>query len=113
MVGRALLLLVLLLYSAPGWAGSDAAFRPAPSARDPWEVARTWLAAEGEPDDARELVVLDRHTTARGITHIHAGQRLGGIDVFNSEASTAIDASGRLVSVGDRLVRGLVRRPRA
>ena len=90
-----------------------------PSRGDPLQVglgylrtqrARLGLAA----DDLEELPVRDRYTAPRtGITHLYLRQQLDGIDVFNAGVTLATDRDGRLVALGDRLVRDLRRRSAA
>ena len=91
-------------------------FLSAPSDADPLEICRQHLqrnkAAKGlSADDLAELVVRDRYQTRRTrTTHLYLRQQIDGIDVEGADFVAAIDSRGRLLTEGDRLVRGL--RPR-
>jgi extracellular elastinolytic metalloproteinase len=64
-----------------------------------------------EAEDIEDLAVTDRYRTSQtGLTHLYLRQRIDGIPVEGAEISMAVDAQGRLVSLGDRLERGLHRR---
>jgi cysteine-rich repeat protein len=85
----------------------------APSSADPAQIGLGYLRAQRgrlglADDDLDELAVRDRYRARRtGLTHLYLRQQLGGIDVFNASASLATDRDGRLIWLGDRLVRGL------
>jgi hypothetical protein len=64
-----------------------------------------------EAGDLEDVVVTDRYQTARtGLTHLYLRQRIDGIEVEGAEMSLAVDARGRLMSMGGRFKRGLRRR---
>jgi len=64
-----------------------------------------------EAGDLEDIAVTDRYRSVRtGLTHLYLRQRIAGIEVEGAEISLAVDARGRLVSVGDRFERGLQRR---
>ena len=75
-------------------------------ARD--HVARRRASLGLADDDLDEVVTRDHYVTRRtGASHVVLRQRLGGIDVFGADATATIDSTGRLASLGDRLVRDL------
>ncbi|MEE2673379.1 MAG: M36 family metallopeptidase [Myxococcota bacterium] len=58
--------------------------------------------------DLDEIVVRHRYRTEKsGLTHLYLRQQVGGIDVEGADAVVAVDRDGRMLSLGDRLVRGL------
>jgi extracellular elastinolytic metalloproteinase len=64
-------------------------------------------------DDLEELQVVDRYVTRRtGTTHLYLRQSVAGIEVHGADVTLAIDRSGRLLALHERLVRGLVPRVR-
>ena len=87
-----------------------------PSSADAAVVGRDYLAAQRASlglasDDLLELAVKSRAVVRRtGVTHLVLQQQIDGIDVFKASVTASVDASGRLLVLGDRLVRGL--RPR-
>ena len=115
-----LLALAPLVLALPAAAqpGRDRALSP-PASGDPLEIAVDYLRARRGPlalaaGDLDEVALRDRYRTRRtGVTHLYLRQQLGGIDVFGAVASVAVDEEGRIVSLGDRLLRGLRARPAA
>jgi len=117
----AALVAAVILACAPAVAqrAGAAAARPTGPPAPPWPavdapaIARDHLlrhrASLGlADDDLDELATRDHYATRRtGATHVVLRQRIGGIDVFGADATATLDRSGRLVSLGDRLVRGL------
>jgi cysteine-rich repeat protein len=91
-------------FSCPASAAPAAA-----SGADPAELAVGYLrrerAALGLGADALdEVVVQSRHRGRRGTTHLALRQQVDGIDVFGGGAVVAVDAAGRIVALGRRLV---------
>jgi cysteine-rich repeat protein len=59
-------------------------------------------------DDLDGFVLRQQHRSAKsGLTHLYFRQQIDGIDVEGADLVSAIDREGRLLSQGDRLVRGL------
>lgn len=87
----------------PSVASSDDALA---IARDHWERNR---AVYGLGQDDLDGIVLDHRyrTDKSGLTHLYFRQQIGGIDVEGASWVTAVDRDGRILSQGDRLVRGL------
>ena len=66
---------------------------------------RTVLGLESA--DLDDVVVADRYLTERtGLTHLTLRQRVDGIPVEGADVSLAVDADGRLVSMGVAAFRG-------
>ncbi len=106
--GRALAMLAAALLAAAPAARAEPRFRTGPSRGEPERVAREWLAAQGlDSSDLAELELRSRRMSRRGDTHLHFRQRHRGLDVFGAGLSAAVAPDGRLLPVGDRLVRGL------
>ena len=88
----------------------------APSKADPLDISLDHLernrAALGfGAADFDEIVVRNRYRTEKsGLTHLYLRQQVGGIDVEGADLVAAIDRDGRMLSQGDRLVRGLLGR---
>ncbi len=113
--GTSWILVVATLWLA---VGASASARPltAASTADALAVSMDYLRSHRvamgfEGDDLEDIAVTDRYRTARtGLTHVYLRQRIDGIEVEGAEISLAVDAQGRLVSLGDRFERGLHRR---
>src|SRR5262245_18789816 len=82
------------------------------AAADPEASVRGNLRARGlAAGDVDGLVVRDRYVTRHtGVTHLYLRQQIHGIEVFKGGVSAAVDARGRVIALGDRMVRGLAAR---
>jgi hypothetical protein len=84
-----------------------------PSSRDALEIGIDYLRERGPAmglgrADVDAVRVKDRYVTKRtGTVHLYLRQHIGGIEVEGADVGIAVDARGRLLSVQDRLVRGL------
>ncbi len=113
-----LLAVSLAAVSASGQLHEPNRLRPAgspsaPSRADALEICRDYLARNRTAlgfsvDDLDELVLRDRYRTEKsGLTHLYFRQQIDGIDVEGADLVAAVDRDGKLLSQGDRLIRGL------
>ncbi len=112
MRGVGVVLLVVGICAA-GSAAAREGYRTGPSAREPLQIVRDWIAVGREPGDHADLVVRDRYRSRRGQTHVYLRQRIAGREVFRADLAATVLSDGRLVVIGDGFVRGLARRARA
>ena len=113
-IGTAWMLVLATLWLA----AASASARPltARSTADALDVSLNYLRSRRvamgfEAGDLEDVAVTDRYRSkSTGLTHLYLRQRIDGIEVDGAEISMAVDAQGRLVSVGDRFERGLHRR---
>ncbi|HIF94126.1 MAG TPA: metallopeptidase [Myxococcales bacterium] len=84
-----------------------------PSKGEARDIARSHLqrnrrALGFSVGDLDGFVLRQQHRSAKsGLTHLYFRQQIDGIDVEGADLVSAIDSEGRLLSQGDRLVRGL------
>ena len=122
-VATTTLLLAASIVAGPAGAQVDERnrLRPAgppsvPSKADALDVCRDHLERNRvglglARDDLDEVVVRHRYRTEKsGLTHLYLRQQIDGIDVEGADLVAAVDRNGRMLSQGDRLVRGLRRR---
>lgn len=80
---------------------------------DPLDISRDHLQRNRSrlgfaPDDLAEIVVRDRYRSrGSGLTHLYLRQQIDGIGIEGSDWVAAVDRNGRLVSRGDRFIRGV------
>jgi len=71
-------------------------------------LARNRVALGLAADDLDQIALRDRYRSDRsGLTHLYLRQQVDDIDVEGSDWVAAVDRSGRIVSLGDRMVRNL------
>ena len=122
----ALLVSWLLLVAGEGLAqqaplGPDYRIRPlsGPASGDPLDICMDHLERSRadlglSAADVDALVLRDRSVSREtGTTHLYFRQNLDGIGIFGSEMTVAVDAQGRVLTQGERLVRGLQSRARS
>ncbi len=96
-----------------GAPGSPGRYWTGARSGDPLEIALDHLRGDRlrlglASDDLAELVVTDRYRTRRtGTTHLYLRQQVDGIDVFSADLTAVVDRDGRILTRGERLVRGL------
>jgi cysteine-rich repeat protein len=90
-------------------------FLTAPASGDPFDLARSYIAANRaalglEQTDLDGWELTDRYTTAHnGVTHLYLRQRLAGIEVFGGYLNVSVTPDGRLIGLRNRFAPGLAR----
>ncbi len=83
------------------------------SADEPLAIALRYLRANMEKrglsdEDLDALTVTHKYASRHnGTTHIYFRQQVGGLEVVGSESNVNIAADGRVINLGDGMVRGL------
>lgn len=77
-------------------------FTPSNVSKDPYTVAREFMASYADPTTGRAYVIRpDSYTdSATGVTHVYARQVVGGIEVADGHVNMNIK-DGRVLSFGD------------
>ncbi|MBP84122.1 MAG: hypothetical protein CMO61_09800 [Verrucomicrobiales bacterium] len=83
------------------------------AAEDSWESVIRWMrerdSEKGYTLNDFDDVVLNSQSVSRhnGITHLYFRQRIGGIEVYNGDASANVGPNGTILSLHNRFVRDL------
>jgi extracellular elastinolytic metalloproteinase len=104
--------------ASPAWAAQrpgDTPFLTGPQRGEPLEIATGYLRSQAgalglDQGDLAELAVSSEYQAKdTGVTYLYLQQRHQGIDVWNAIVNFSVMKDGRILSLGDRAVRGLER----
>ena len=83
------------------------------NAEDSWESVIEWMQERDlekghTPNDFNDVVLSSQSVSRHnGVTHLYFRQRLGGIEVYNGDASANVGPDGTILSLHNRFVRDL------